>query len=58
MHASVSSASSAAAASLSVTGRVQLPSDIACVSMNPLAAGDDDDDDDVDDIVNDDDYDQ
>ena len=32
--------SSAAAASLDITGRVQLPSDLACVSMNPLVAGD------------------
>lgn len=31
--------SAAAAASLDITGRVQLPSDIACVSMNPLVAG-------------------
>lgn len=32
-------ASAASAASLSITARVQLPSDIACVSMNSMAAG-------------------
>jgi hypothetical protein len=39
------SASGAAAAALSISGQVQLPSDIACVSMNLMVAGDVFDDD-------------